>query len=208
MRRPYLLIKRSADIIAASALLLLLSPLFIILGLLIGMDSGAPVFFRQTRIGRNGRRFNIYKFRTMREGADRSQDQYADLNEWPRPLFKVRNDPRLTRIGALLRDTNLDELPQLLNVLKGDMSLIGPRPFQANEVDLSDRRQRGRLEILPGMVSLWHVSGQYRQGMSFDEWMESDLRYARDISLFLDAQILLRTIRMLGRHIILKFSLR
>ncbi|MDD4909349.1 MAG: sugar transferase [Candidatus Omnitrophica bacterium] len=208
MRRPYLLIKRSADIIAASVLLLLFSPLFIILGLLIGMDSGAPVFFRQTRIGRNGRRFNIYKFRTMREGADRSQDQYADLNEWPRPLFKVRNDPRLTRIGALLRDTNLDELPQLLNVLKGDMSLIGPRPFQANEVDLSDRRQRGRLEILPGMVSLWHVSGQYRQGMSFDEWMESDLRYARDISLFLDAQILLRTIRMLGRHIILKFSLR
>ena len=201
----YPIVKRVVDFVSALALLVILSPLFIILAILIKRDSQGPVLFRQEREGRRGRVFTMYKFRTMVTDAPCLKEKYSAYNEGAGPLFKIWNDPRLTRFGRFLRDTNLDELPQLWNVLRGDMSFIGPRPFLPEEATQLSGEHKRRLEARPGLVSPWHVCGKYGPGMKFEEWMESDIYYVNHISLPLDVKTFLQVIVTVTRHILLKF---
>jgi lipopolysaccharide/colanic/teichoic acid biosynthesis glycosyltransferase len=160
--------------------------------LLIKWDSPGPVLFPQVRVGRDGRLFTLYKFRSMVVGADETKDQLRDLNEATGPLFKIRADPRLTRVGRWLRRLSIDELPQLWNVLKGDMSLVGPRPPVPAEVKQYQPWHRKRLQVDPGVTGLSQVSG--RSELTFDEMVMLDLFYAENWSLWLDFKIILRTI--------------
>jgi exopolysaccharide biosynthesis polyprenyl glycosylphosphotransferase len=189
-----LFIKYAADRVIALLLLILLSPFFLILMLLIKItgNAGAPVFYGQTRCGLHGRQFTLWKFRSMVPDADRQRDNLEPHNEMTGPVFKMRDDPRVTTIGRWLRRTSLDELPQLWNVLKGEMSLVGPRPPLPSEVERYDRWQRRRLSMKPGITCIWQVSGRNR--LSFEEWMAMDLQYIDNWSLGLDIKILLKTI--------------
>lgn len=159
---------------------------------LIKLTSPGPVLFAQTRAGLNGRPFRLYKFRSMIQGAEKLQDKLQDRNEMSGPVFKIANDPRLTRVGRFLRRTSLDELPQLWNVLRGDISLVGPRPLPAYEVKKFKLREQRRLSVMPGITCLWQISG--RNEVGFDEWMRLDMRYIDTWSLWLDIKILLLTI--------------
>lgn len=187
-----LLVKRVMDVGGAIVGLTLGAPLFILISLAIRLDSPGPVFFRQTRVGVGGRRFEMYKFRSMVKGAEEEQEVLAALNEADGPIFKIRDDPRLTRVGRLLRRTSLDELPQLVNVLRGEMSLVGPRPPLPNEVEKYQEWHKKRLEAPPGMTGLWQVSG--RSHLSFDEMVLLDIYYIENWSPWLDFKILVRTI--------------
>jgi lipopolysaccharide/colanic/teichoic acid biosynthesis glycosyltransferase len=160
--------------------------------LLIEYDSPGPVLFRQVRVGRGGRLFTLYKFRSMRQGADEEKTTLSDRNQATGPLFKMRDDPRLTRVGRWLRRLSLDELPQFYNVLRGEMSLVGPRPPIPAEVEQYQDWHRRRLDVPPGVTGLWQVSG--RSDLTFDEMVMLDLFYAENWSLLLDFKILLRTI--------------
>jgi exopolysaccharide biosynthesis polyprenyl glycosylphosphotransferase len=184
--------KRAVDVAVAGLGLLLLSPLLLIISALIRLDSAGPAIFRQTRVGRGGRLFTFVKFRTMREGAEQEVADLSALNEAGGPLFKIRNDPRLTRVGQVLRRFSLDELPQLYNVLRGEMSVIGPRPGLPSEVKQYQDWHRKRLETWPGMTGLWQVSG--RSDLSFDEMVFLDIYYIENWSLLMDLQIALRTL--------------
>jgi lipopolysaccharide/colanic/teichoic acid biosynthesis glycosyltransferase len=166
--------KRLIDIVASSALLVALAPLFAAIALLIRSDSPGPVFFKQERIGFNKRRFRLLKFRTMVDGADAQQADLEDLNEAEGPVFKIKNDPRVTRLGRFLRRCSIDELPQLVNVLKGDMSLVGPRPLPVRDVERIDvTSHKRRFSIKPGITCLWQVNG--RSNIAFNEWVRMDL---------------------------------
>ena len=184
--------KRAMDIVLAAAGLVLTAPLMALVALLIRWDSPGPILFRQVRVGRDGRLFTLYKFRSMRVGAEEEKARLQALNEATGPLFKIRDDPRLTRVGRLLRRLSIDELPQLWNVLRGDMSLVGPRPPVPSEVEQYQPWHRKRLAIDPGMTGLWQVSG--RSELTFDEMVMLDLYYAENWSLWLDFKIILRTI--------------
>ena len=188
-----LVVKRAVDIVGSSALLVLTSPLMLVAYLVVRLDStGAPIF-AQERVGLNKRRFQIYKFRTMVLDAERLQGQLEANNEAQGPVFKIRNDPRITRVGKLLRKTSIDELPQLFNVLRGDMSLVGPRPLPIRDyTGFSQDWQRRRFSVRPGITCLWQVSG--RSSISFDQWMRLDMEYIDQWSLWLDLKILARTI--------------
>ncbi len=186
-----LLIKRFLDIVISGILLVLLIPFFIIIGLAVRLTSKGPAIYRQTRCGLYGRKFMLYKIRSMREGAEDVLWEIKHLNEMDGPVFKMRNDPRVTPLGRVLRKTSIDELPQLWNVLKGDMSLVGPRAPLPDEVKEYTRWQRRRLSVKPGITCLWQVSG--RNEIDFHEWMKLDLHYIDNWSLFLDFKILLRT---------------
>ena len=194
-----LLLKRVLDFVLALVLLVLLSPLMALLGLLIRLTSGSPVLFRQTRCGLGGRKFTLYKFRSMRPDADLGREELAALNEVDGPVFKITHDPRCTPIGRLMRKFSLDEFPQLLNIVKGDMSFVGPRPPLPEEVEKYERWQRRRLRMLPGLTCLWALEGRSR--LSFRRWMELDLDYIDHWSLALDCKILLKTVPivLLGR---------
>ncbi len=185
-------LKRAMDIVLASVGLVVSAPLMALVALLIRWDSPGPVLFRQVRVGRDGRLFTLYKFRSMHVGAEEEQDRLLDLNEATGPLFKIRDDPRLTRVGRVLRRLSIDELPQLWNVLRGDMSLVGPRPPVPAEVEQYLPWHRKRLMIDPGVTGLWQVSG--RSELTFDEMVMLDLYYAENWSLWLDLKIILRTI--------------
>ena len=188
-----LAIKRVLDICVSSLLLVLLAPLFIGVAIAIKFTSPGPVFFLQERIGLNKRRFKICKFRTMVPSAEQLMASLESRNEVSGPVFKIRNDPRITRIGRYLRRSSIDELPQLLNVLKGDMSLVGPRPLPVRDYEgFSEDWQRRRFSIKPGITCLWQVNG--RSGVSFDQWMLLDLKYLDEWSLWLDLKILARTV--------------
>lgn len=188
-----LFIKWLADVVVSSLLLVVLSPLLAALGLIVWLSSKGPMLYTQQRCGLNGRRFTLYKFRTMHVGADEHLDEVAHLNEVNGPAFKAKRDPRVTPVGRWLRRWSLDELPQLVNVLNGEMSLVGPRPPIPAEVELYERWQRRRLSMKPGITGLWQVSG--RAGIDdFDDWIALDLRYIDQWSLWLDAKILLKTI--------------
>jgi exopolysaccharide biosynthesis polyprenyl glycosylphosphotransferase len=188
-----LIFKRGIDIIISSAALIAALPVFIVIPILIKLDSSrGPVFFRQKRVGYNMRRFTLLKFRTMVENAAQLKSELQSANEVDGPVFKIKNDPRITRVGRLLRRYSLDELPQLLNVLKGDMSLVGPRPPLVAEVNEYEWWQRRRLSMKPGITCFWQVSG--RNKLSFADWMALDLKYIDNWSLRLDAMLLLRTI--------------
>ncbi|MBC7249971.1 MAG: undecaprenyl-phosphate glucose phosphotransferase [Anaerolineae bacterium] len=184
--------KRAFDFSVALLGLLLCAPLFLLIALAIRLDSPGPVLFKQVRVGKGGREFVLYKFRTMRVGAEEEQAALRELNEASGPLFKIRDDPRLTRVGKLLRRISLDELPQLYNVLRGEMSLIGPRPPLPSEVAEYLPWQLQRLEVSPGMTGLWQVSG--RSELTFDEMCLLDIYYIENWSVALDAEILLRTL--------------
>jgi exopolysaccharide biosynthesis polyprenyl glycosylphosphotransferase len=186
------LTKRALDVLLAGIGLTLLSPLWLLIALAIKLDSPGPVLFRQVRVGRGETRFQVLKFRSMREDADQMVQQLIAHNEATGPLFKMKNDPRLTRVGRVLRRWSLDEWPQLVNVLRGDMSLVGPRPPLPREVEQYEAWHRRRLEAAPGLTGLWQVSG--RSELGFDEMVMLDLYYIENWSLGLDVRILLRTI--------------
>jgi lipopolysaccharide/colanic/teichoic acid biosynthesis glycosyltransferase len=164
----------------------------ILIGIAIKVNSKGPILFKQMRVGKDGRKFILYKFRSMQEGAHEVRENLNHLNEAEGPIFKIKRDPRITKVGAFLRKTSLDELPQILNIFKGEMSLVGPRPPLPEEVEEYNDYQRGRLAVLPGLTCLWQVQG--RSNLPFDRWVELDIEYIRNQSLWLDFKILLKTI--------------
>lgn len=187
------LVKRVFDLVVGAALLILLTPLFIIVAILIKLTSPGPIFFVQDRVGRHKRPFRFIKFRTMVPDAERQQAALEKLNEVSGPVFKIRNDPRITPLGALLRKTSLDELPQLINVVLGDMSLVGPRPLPIRDYQAFDSDwHRRRFSVRPGMTCLWQIAG--RNSIPFDRWMELDMQYIDRWSLWLDFKILASTL--------------
>lgn len=187
-----LLLKRSFDVAVAVVLLVLLAPIFALIVVSLLIDSSGPVFFLQERFGYHNRRFRLMKFRTMVPSAEALKGSLMSYNEMDGPVFKMRDDPRVTRVGRVLRRLSLDELPQLVNVIKGEMSLVGPRPSVPEEVEAYSWRQRRRLSVRPGITGLWQVGG--RNEVSFDEWIELDLQYIDQWSLAMDFYILLRTV--------------
>ena len=187
-----LFFKRVVDVVCASALLLLLSPVLAIAAIASKLDSKGPVLFRQKRCGLNGRLFDVFKLRSMHVDAEKRRGELVALNEMDGPVFKIRNDPRITRVGRVLRRLSIDELPQLWNVVRGEMSLVGPRPPIPGEVDEYDVAQRRRLSMRPGITCLWQVEG--RNTIGFTEWVRLDLKYIDRWSLLLDLKILLRTL--------------
>jgi exopolysaccharide biosynthesis polyprenyl glycosylphosphotransferase len=186
-----LLFKRTIDVILAGAALILLLPLMLLTALLIRLTSPGPAIFRQERCGLNGRRFVFYKFRSMCLNAEEMKPALLHLSR-KSTAFKIPNDPRLTGVGRFLRKFSIDEWPQLWNVLKGDMSLVGPRPAVPQEVEMYQRWQRRRLRMRPGLTCLWAVEG--RDALDFDTWMKMDMQYIDNWSLVLDWKIILRTI--------------
>ena len=188
-----LALKRTLDFVTATIGLILLAPLFLTVAWAIKITSPGPVFFRQVRCGINGRRFLLYKFRSMSADAEARRAELEHLNEMDGPVFKVTNDPRLTPVGRWLRKLSIDELPQLFNVLRGEMSLVGPRPPLPSEVEKYEPWQRRRLSMRPGITGYWQVSGRNRV-KDFDQWTRLDLQYIDRWSLTLDAQILLKTV--------------
>lgn len=191
--RGGLLVKRALDIIISVIALILLAPFIAIVGILIKLDSRGPIFFVQERVGYNKRRFKLYKFRTMTSDAEEKQKEIEYLNEASGPVFKIKDDPRVTNIGKILRKTSIDELPQLVNVLNGDMSLVGPRPLPIRDYELFEENwQKRRLSVRPGITCLWQISG--RNELPFEKWIELDMEYIDNWSLFLDLKILVKTI--------------
>jgi exopolysaccharide biosynthesis polyprenyl glycosylphosphotransferase len=184
--------KRLLDLVGAVLLLALCSPIMLLAAALVRLQDGGPVLFTQERVGRFGRRFTMYKFRSMVLDAERDRAALAHLNEMDGPVFKSASDPRITRVGRWLRRTSIDELPQLINVLRGEMSLVGPRPPLPDEVASYQRWQRRRLSVRPGLTCIWQVSG--RNQLDFDTWIRLDLEYIDNWSLLLDIKLLLRTI--------------
>lgn len=187
-----LFIKRAMDVVLSVLGIIVLSPLFLIGALLIKLTSKGPVFFKQERVSLNGRKFLIYKFRTMYEGADKNRFEMEDQNEMGGPVFKIKKDPRITPLGKILRKFSIDELCQLFNVFAGHMSLVGPRALPVYEVEKFEPWQRRRLSMRPGITCLWQVNG--RNKIDFEDWMKLDLEYLDNWSLWLDFKILLKTI--------------
>jgi len=185
-------IKRAMDIVFSSLFLACFSWLYLVIAAAIKLGSRGPVIYRQERVGMNGRRFWFYKFRSMVVDAEQRKAELQHMNEMDGPVFKIKNDPRVTRIGRFLRKFSMDELPQMWNVLKGDMSLVGPRPPVPSEVEKYESWARRRLSVRPGLTCLWQISG--RNHINFKEWMELDLHYIDNWTLSLDLEILLRTV--------------
>jgi len=183
-------LKRLLDILCSFLLLVISIPLFFIIAILIKIDSKGPIFFLQKRCGRDGREFDMYKFRTMVKDAETLKKRLK--NEMDGPMFKLKNDPRITGVGGILRKLSLDELPQLLNVLKGEMSLVGPRPLADEEMVGDDIWREIRLSVRPGMTGLWQIMG--RDSGKFSDWITYDTEYVQKRSLFMDIKILFLTI--------------
>lgn len=188
----YDIVKRATDVVLGSLLLVLMAPLMLIAALLVKITSRGPVIFRQVRAGRGELPFTMYKFRTMRVGAEDDRTFLNYRNEKDGPVFKISNDPRLTPLGRLLRRSSIDELPQLFNVLAGHMSLVGPRPLWLPESLKVKGPERIRLAVKPGLTCLWQVSG--RSDLTFAQWMSLDQYYVEHRSLLLDAMIMIQTI--------------
>lgn len=187
------LAKRGFDIAVSLGVLLALSPMLIVIVFMVKISSQGPIFFTQTRVGRGGRLFRMIKFRSMVTDAEDRKAALAELNEKDGPIFKMKSDPRVTPVGRFLRKWSLDELPQLLNVLKGDMSVVGPRPPTPNEVVKYEEWQLRRLTVTPGLTCIWQTSGRSR--ITFEEWMRMDLRYIDEWSLALDAKLVAKTVK-------------
>lgn len=193
-RHVYYGSKRIFDFILTLLGLVLLIPVFIIIPILIKMDDGGPIFYRATRIGKNGKPFRMLKFRSMRVNADQEIQKLKEQNEVSGAMFKMKNDPRITRIGKLLRQTSLDELPQFFNVLLGDMSLVGPRPPLPDEVVKYTERDKLRLLVTPGLTGLWQVTA--RNSVGFEEMVNLDLQYIEKSNIWLDLKIILMTVKV------------
>lgn len=193
------LVKRGLDIVLSGVALASLSPLLLVIVLLIRITSPGPALFVQERIGYNGRRIKVFKFRTMVQNADAIKDQLRHLNEVDGPVFKIKDDPRITSVGRFLRKTSLDELPQLINVLLGHMSIVGPRPLPTKEALQCTGWQRKRMAAMPGLTCIWQISG--RNGITFEEWMKMDIEYIEKWSLWMDFKIIIKTVpEVLGMH--------
>jgi lipopolysaccharide/colanic/teichoic acid biosynthesis glycosyltransferase len=190
--RGYEAFKRTMDITIALLILLLLLPVIPVIVLLIKLDSPGPILFRQRRVGRDGKEFDFFKFRSMHLGAENVIGVLRPLSSVDGPVFKLREDPRVTGVGRFLRRSSLDELPQLLNVLKGEMSIVGPRPNLPSEVSHYLPWQRRRLDVTPGITCFWQIAG--RSHIGFQEWMRLDLEYIRKRSIATDIKIMLKTI--------------
>ncbi len=186
------MIKRGIDLTGSALALLVTSPLLALVAVLVKLEDGGPVFFAQERAGLYGRRFQMYKFRSMAVDAEARKESLAHLNEMSGPVFKMRDDPRITRVGRWIRRLSIDELPQFYNVLRGEMSLVGPRPPIPLEVARYERWQMRRLSMKPGITCIWQVSG--RNEVDFDTWMRLDLEYIDNWSLFLDLKLLMKTV--------------
>ena len=187
----YLIAKRITDIVCSLAGLIVLSPILLIIAIAIKMDSKGPIFFKQDRVGKDVRIFSMYKFRSMVVNAEELKKSLEKENEMSGPMFKIKKDPRITRVGRFIRKTSIDELPQLINVLKGDMSLVGPRPSLPKEVEAFEPWMKERLTVLPGLTCIWQVSG--RNNIPFKEWMELDIKYVRERSYLLDLKLIFKT---------------
>ncbi|HUC94799.1 MAG TPA: sugar transferase [Candidatus Saccharimonadales bacterium] len=192
--------KRSLDVVVSTFSLLITSPLILLITILIRLSSQGPVFFLQKRTGKNGKVFKIIKFRTMVANAARIQSRYKKMNEADGPVFKIRDDPRFTKFGKLLSRTGFDELPQMINVLRGEMSIVGPRPLPINEVHKLTAKQRIRELVKPGVTSSWVIAGSHE--LSFKEWMDLDRKYVEKASLTGDLLIILKTIILMGGYIL------
>ncbi|NGY85883.1 sugar transferase [Bacillus megaterium] len=192
----YLAMKRSIDITGALLGLIFLSWLFIIIAILIKIeDPKGPILFTQKRVGKDGKEFNMYKFRSMVSNAEELLKDLLKFNEVSGAMFKMKDDPRITKVGKFIRKTSIDELPQLLNVLKGEMSLVGPRPALPREVELYTSHDKQRLKVIPGCTGLWQVSG--RSNLGFKEMVELDLHYIKGSSILFDIKIIYKTVIML-----------
>lgn len=193
-KKVYLFWKRTLDIFCSFCALVILFPVFFILALIIFLDDphGSPIFC-QVRIGKNGKPFKFYKFRSMVINAESLLEELKNKNEMSGPAFKIKNDPRLTKVGRFIRKTSLDELPQLWNVLKGDMSLVGPRPPLPNEVKQYTEEQWERLSVTPGLTCYWQIQPK-RNSLDFDEWFQLDMQYIRDRCIKTDLKIVFRTV--------------
>lgn len=193
--RRYWVLRRAQDIVFSLLALILLAPLALLISLAIVLDSpGDGAIFRQRRVGRDGKLFWLYKFRTMCPDAEEQLNELLSQNQMDGPVFKIKGDPRITRVGRFLHKTSLDELPQLLNVLQGDMSIVGPRPALPREVELYSDYQRQRLYVTPGLSCYWQIA-PHRNEMSFDEWVALDLKYIQERSFWVDWKIIFLTVR-------------
>lgn len=191
--RYYWIGRRIQDVILSVLMLLILWPLLLIVALIIVIDSpGASPIFSQPRVGRDGKIFTFYKFRTMRPNAEAELESLLPYNEMEGPVFKIKRDPRITRVGYFLRKTSIDELPQLLNVLRGEMSIVGPRPGLEREVEQYTDYERQRLLITPGLTCYWQIQPN-RNSLSFDEWVELDVKYIKERSFLTDWKIIFKT---------------
>ena len=193
--RAYWCVRRAQDIFFSLLALIALSPLMLLTCIAVWIDSpGASPVFSQLRVGRNGKLFRLYKFRSMCPNAESKLNDLLQDNEMDGPVFKIKGDPRITRVGRFLRKTSLDELPQLLNVLQGDMSIVGPRPALPREVELYSDYQRQRLYVTPGLSCYWQIA-PHRNEMSFDEWVALDMKYIQERSFWVDWKIIFLTVR-------------
>jgi exopolysaccharide biosynthesis polyprenyl glycosylphosphotransferase len=188
----YSVVKRLFDITFSLLAIIFLIPMFVLTIIAIKIDSKGPAVYTQYRVGKNGKKFNLYKFRSMCVDADQKLLSIIHLNEKDGPIFKITNDPRVTRVGRFIRKTSIDELPQFLNVLVGNMSIVGPRPPLPTEVEEYSMYHMQRLCVKPGITCYWQVSG--RSNLSFDDWVKLDLKYIEDRSLWTDTKIILRTV--------------
>ena len=191
-RRWQLVVKRLVDVVGSIVLLLLLLPIWAVTVIAIGMSSRGSALYAQERIGRDGKPFKMLKFRSMRVGAHEGREAVMHLNQATGPTFKINDDPRITRVGRLIRKWSIDELPQLINVVLGDMSLVGPRPPLPDEYETYDARERGRLAVTPGVTCIWQISG--RSDLDFETWVAMDLEYIETWNVRKDFEILLGTI--------------
>ncbi len=192
-------VKIAMDVVLATVGLIVLLPSLLLIGLFVCLDSRWPPLYSQRRVGLNGRTFRMWKFRTMVNGADGLREQLMSLNEAPFPAFKLRRDPRVTRVGRFLQKTSIDELPQLWNVLTGDMSLVGPRPALPGEVEHYDTVARRRLRARPGLTCIWQIESRHRSGGGFDQWLEQDIDYINRWSIGLDVELIAKSVREVVR---------
>ncbi|MGG7213272.1 sugar transferase [Clostridium nigeriense] len=187
----YNLSKRFIDVMGSLAGIIILSPILLIVGILIKLESKGPIIFAQKRVGLNGEEFKMYKFRSMVVNAEEIKEKLKEKNEMSGPMFKIKDDPRITKVGKFIRKTSIDELPQLINVLKGDMSLVGPRPSLPNEVKEFEHWMLERLEVKPGLTCFWQVMG--RNEIDFENWMKLDIKYVNERSFLLDIKLIIKT---------------
>jgi exopolysaccharide biosynthesis polyprenyl glycosylphosphotransferase len=189
--KGYYFLKRIIDIVCSLFGIVILSPILIITALAIKLESKGPIIFSQDRVGWHGNIFKMYKFRSMVQNAERLIDELKDYNEMSGPMFKMKNDPRITKIGKFIRKTSIDELPHLFNVLKGEMSLVGPRPNLLREVCKFNEYQKQKLISKPGLTCYWQVMG--RNNIDFDDWIELDIKYIKDRNTWLDIKLIFKT---------------
>lgn len=195
-KRRYWVLRRGQDILFSAVALLILWPFLLLVALVIYIDDphGSPIF-KQTRCGRNGKPFQLYKFRSMYVDAEERFEELLEENEMDGPAFKIKNDPRITRVGHILRRTSIDELPQLWNILKGDMSIVGPRPALPREVEMYDSYQRQRMYVTPGLTCYWQIQPN-RNEISFEDWMAMDIQYIQERNFWVDWKIIFKTVKV------------